>query len=176
AAALVGVQTGLLVFLHPLYLVERGALGPEAVGYLVGLGALGRLLGLWLGASMSDRWGRMRVMLPGLLGYGALLGSLTLVRHPFWLAVWTFAIGGGAGFVATIPTAVVGDRVGPPLQGIAIGCLRTAADGGFVLGPLLFGALADAAHLSAPFLAGAALLAASAWGCRREARRPAPGP
>jgi predicted MFS family arabinose efflux permease len=43
-AVLIAIQTGVLVFLYPLYLVERGRLGPEAVGFLISLSVLGRLL------------------------------------------------------------------------------------------------------------------------------------
>jgi MFS transporter, DHA1 family, multidrug resistance protein len=167
-AALIGIQTGLLVFLYPLYLVERGGLRPETVGYLVSLSVLGRLLALWLGGSASDRWGRMRVLIPGLLAYVVLLGSLPLVAHPLWLGLWSLAIGGGAGFVAGLPTALIGDRVAPPLQGVAIGWLRTMTDSGHILGPLVMGALADAVHLSAPFLFAGALVSLLAWRCARQ--------
>ena len=57
-ATLIAIQTGVLVFLFPLYLVNRGGIGPETVGLLVSLGVLGRLLALWLGGTVSDRWGR----------------------------------------------------------------------------------------------------------------------
>src|SRR5205807_8654224 len=48
-ALLIAIQTGVLVFLFPLYLVKRGGVGPEAVGVLVSLNVLGRLMALWLG-------------------------------------------------------------------------------------------------------------------------------
>jgi len=174
SAALTGIQTGVIVFLYPLYLLDQGGLRPETVGYLVSLGALGRLLALWLGGSASDRWGRLPVLVPGLLGYGAVLASLTLITHPMPLGLWSLMIGAGAGFVASLPTAIIGDRVAPPLQGIAIGWLRTATDGGMLLGPLVMGALADAADLAAPFLLAGALLGALAWRCRRHALRTTP--
>jgi MFS family permease len=170
-AALIAIQTGLMVFLYPLWLVEQGRATPETVGYLVSLSILGRLLALWLGGSASDRWGRITVLIPGLLAYGALLGSLTLVTHPLWLSLWSLAIGGAGGFVAGLPTALVGDRVAPPLQGVAIGWLRTMTDSGHILGPLVMGALADAAHLSAPFLVAASLVSVLAWQCHRQASR-----
>jgi MFS transporter, DHA1 family, multidrug resistance protein len=167
-AALIAIQTGLLVFLYPLYLVERGGVSPETVGYLGSLSVLGRLLALWWGGSASDRWGRMRVLIPGLLAYGVLLGSLPLVTHPLWLGLWSLAIGGGAGFVASLPTALIGDRVAPPLQGVAIGWLRTMTDTGHIVGPLVLGALADAVHLSAPFLLAGGLVSVLAWRCSRQ--------
>ncbi len=168
-ATLIAIQTGVLVFLFPLYLVNRGRVGPETVGVLISLSVLGRLLTLWLGGTVSDRGGRMRALIPGLLSYAALLGTLAFVTHPVVLGVWSLAIGAAAGFVAAIPTAVIGDQVPPPLQGVAIGWLRMMTDSGQILGPLVMGALADAVDLSAPFLFGAALLTAMAWQCRRQA-------
>jgi MFS family permease len=168
-AVLIAIQTGVLVFLYPLYLVERGGLGPEAVGFLVSLTVLGRLLALWLGGSASDRWGRMRVFVPGLLAYAALLGSLPLMTHPIVLGFWSLGIGAAAGFVAGLPTALIGDRVAPPLQGVAVGWLRTVSDGGHILGPVVMGALADAIQLSTPFSVAAALLMVIAWRCSRPA-------
>jgi len=168
-AVLIAVQTGVLVFLFPLYLVNRADVGPGVAGLLISLNVLGRLLALWLGGTVSDRWGRMRVLVPGLLAFAALLGSLTVVRRPEWLGVWSLALGAVAGLVAPIPTALIGDLVPPALQGVAIGWLRTMTDGGQILGPLLMGALADAVDLSAPFLLAATLLAVTAWRCSRHA-------
>jgi predicted MFS family arabinose efflux permease len=169
-AALIATQTGVLVFLFPLYAVTRAGVGPDAVGLIVSLSVLGRLLALWWGGSVSDRWGRMRVLVPGLVIYAALLGSLVFLTRPFALGLWSLAVGGVAGLVAALPTAVVGDQVPPPMQGIAIGWLRTMTDSGQILGPLVMGAVADAVDLSTPFLLGAALLVVAAWQCLRQAR------
>jgi hypothetical protein len=53
-AALIAIQTGLLVFLYPLYIAEHGRVSPETVGYLISLSVLGRLLALWLGGGVLD--------------------------------------------------------------------------------------------------------------------------
>ena len=169
-ALLIAIQTGVLVFLFPLYLVERGGLGPEGVGVFVSLSVLGRLIALWFGGSLSDRWGRVRVLVPGLLAYAVLLASMSLLTHPTLLGVWSFAVGAAAGFVAAIPTALTSDQVERPFQGVAIGWLRTMSDGGQIVGPLAMGALADAVDLSAPFVVGAVMLAIAAWQCRRQAK------
>jgi MFS family permease len=171
SAALMAIQAGVIVFLYPLYLAEHGHLRPETVGYLVSLGVLGRLGGLWLGGSASDWWGRLPVLIPGLFGYGVLLASLTLVTDPILLGLWSVLIGAGGGVVAGLPTVIVGDRVAPAQQGIAIGWLRTATDGGMLLGPLVMGALADTMDLPAVFLCAGALLGALGWGCRRHSTR-----
>jgi MFS family permease len=169
SATLVAVQTGVLVFLFPLYLVTRGGISPQVAGLLISLGVLGRLLALWLGGSASDRWGRMRVLVPGLLAYAASLGSLTRLTHPVALGLWSLGIGAAAGVVAPLPTALVGDQAPPALHGVAIGWLRMMSDSGQIVGPLVMGALADATDLSAPFLLGATLLALTAWQCHRHA-------
>jgi MFS family permease len=169
SALLTVIQTGVLVFLFPLYLLTRGGLGPEAVGAVVSLSVLGRLMALWLGGSVSDRWGRMRVLVPGLLVYAVVLVGMSQLTQPMALAICSFATGAAAGFVAVVPTTLTSDQVERPLQGVAIGWLRTMSDSGQIGGPLVMGALADAIDLSAPFLFGAALLAVTAWACHRRA-------
>jgi MFS family permease len=168
-AALTVIQTGTLVFLFPLFLAERGRLRPETVGYLVGIGVLGRLVALWLVGSLSDRRDRLRLLALGLVANGVLLGSLTVVTGPLLLGLWSLMIGASAGFVAGLPTAIVGDRVAPALHGVAIGWLRTVTDAGMLLGPVVMGALADAIHLTTPFLCAALLVCVLAWLCHREA-------
>jgi MFS family permease len=167
SAVLVAIQTGVMVFLFPLYLVERRAAGPGLVGVLVSLTVLGRLGALWLGGNASDRWGRMRVLSIGLLGYAGVLASLTFFAHPAAVAAWSVAAGGAAGFVMALPIAVVGDRVPAHLQGVAIGWVRTMADTGQILGPLLMGKLADAVDVTAPFACAALMLIPVAWRCSR---------
>ena len=174
SALLTAIQVGVLVFLFPLYLFTRAGLGPKAVGTVVSLSVLGRLMALWLGGTASDRWGRMRVLLPGLLIYAALLAGTSQLMQPVGLGICSFAVGAAAGFVAAIPTALTSDQVERSLQGIAIGWLRTMSDGGQIVGPLAMGALADVLDLSAPFLLGAVLLAGAAWQCRRQANTMSP--
>jgi MFS family permease len=151
-------------------------LRPKTVGFFISLSVLGRLLGLWLRGSVSDRWGQTPVLIPGLLAYGALLSSLTLITHPIFLGLWSLAIGDGGGVVAGLPTAFVGDRVDPALRGVAIGWLRMMTDSGHLLGPLVMGPLADAVHLSAPFLIAGVLVSVIAWRCYRYGPVNTPSP
>jgi MFS family permease len=167
---LIAVQTGIMVFLFPLHLAERARLGAETVGYLVSLTVLGRLLALWWGSGLSDRWGRAAVLVPGLVLHGALLAWLGFITRPVALGLWSLLAGAAAGVVAAIPAAFIGDRVPAPLQGIVIGWLRTVTDTGMIVGPLVFGALADALDLGAPFLVAGVLLVGLAWGTHRTVR------
>jgi len=63
----------------------------------------------------------MRALIPGLLIYTVLLGSVPQPTHPAILAGCSLAVGAAAGFVAAIPTALTSDQVDRPLQGVAIG-------------------------------------------------------
>jgi MFS family permease len=174
SAVLISLQTGVLVFLFPLYLVNQQHLEPSTVGALVSLTVLGRLAALWFGGVASDRFGRMRILAPGLLAYGVVLGSLTLFTYPLALGIWSAVVGTAAGIVMPLPTALIGDRVPPHLQGIAVGWLRTMTDTGHILGALVMGALADAVDIAAPFFWGAVMLFVVAWLCHRQtAMRPA---
>lgn len=167
-AVVMAVQTGVLVFLFPLYLAERGQFTPGAVGTLVALSVLGRVLALWLGGGVSDRHDRLAVLALGLVAFGSILAMLPLLHDPWLLAVWSLLIGACGGFVAGLPTAIVGDRVAPSLHGVAIGWLRTVTDTGMLLGPLVMGPVADAFGLGAPFVAAAAAFWSLAWMCRRQ--------
>ena len=173
SAVLTAIQTGVLVFLFPLYLVQRGGLRPEAVGVLASLGIVGRLVALWLGGTLSDRWGRLQVLGGGLLLYAALLGAVPMSTTPVALGFVSLALGAAAGFVAPLPTALIADETPPALQGLAIGWLRTMTDSGQILGPLVMGACADAWGLSAPFQLAATVLVATTWVCRPSRRMPA---
>lgn len=164
-AALTAIHTGVVVFLFPLYVVERAGLRPSALGWIVSLNVLGRLGGLWLGGKLSDRCGRSAVLVPGLLGYGAVLATLTALAHPVLLGLWSLFLGATGGLVAGLPTVVIGDRVAGPLRGIAIGWLRTVTDGGFLVGPLVMGAVADTFGLAATFVAAGALTTVLAGTC-----------
>lgn len=165
-AALVVVQTGVLVFLLPLFLAGRVQLDPAAVGFVVALNVVGRLLSLWLAGGISDRFGRRAVLVPGLIAYGLLLGTIAFFGSPVEITAWSVAIGLAAGIVTALPAALIGDLVPPELRGLAVAWLRTIADTAQILGPLVMGALADGVDLTAPFVAGAALLLVGAWWCR----------
>jgi MFS family permease len=168
-ALLIGIQTGIMVFLFPLYLANRRSTTPGMVGTMVSLTVLGRLAALWLGGSASDRWGRMRVLSAGLVGYAVVLGTLPYWAHPVLIATWSVAVGAAAGFVMPQPTAVIGDRVPQHLHGVAVGWLRTATDMGHIIAPLVTGAVADAADVTVPFIYAAALLCVVAWLCHQRA-------
>jgi MFS transporter, DHA1 family, multidrug resistance protein len=161
--AVMGIQTGVVVFLFPLYLVARGAMSPQTVGHLIALSVVGRLFALWLSGHMSDRRSRISMLALGLAAFGIVLGTLVLASGMVFFGLWSLLLGATAGFVAGLPTTIIGDRVDSSMHGIAIAWLRTATDAGMLVGPLAMGALADTMDLTAPFLLAAIILCILAY-------------
>src|SRR5258708_510388 len=91
-AAVMAIQTGVIVFLYPLYLVERGALSPQAVGHLIALSVLGRLLALWLAGRLSDRRSRISMLALGLPGFGIAPGTCIFAIGTLRLAAWSVTL------------------------------------------------------------------------------------
>jgi MFS family permease len=167
--AVMGIQTGVVVFLFPLYLVERGAMSPQTVGHLIALSVVGRLFALWLSGHMSDRRSRISMLALGLAAFGIVLGTLGLASGIAFFGLWSLLLGVTAGFVAGLPTTIIGDRVDSSLHGIAIAWLRTATDTGMLVGPLAMGALADTMDLTVPFRLAGIILCMLAFTCHRHA-------
>jgi predicted MFS family arabinose efflux permease len=168
-ATLAGIQTGVMVFLFPLYLAERAAMSPEKVGYLVAVGVVGRLTALWLAGRIRHQRARISMLALGLVSFGLLLGTFVIVKGSVLFTVWSLLMGGTGGFVAGLPTTIIGDRVDPSRHGAAVAWLRTATDAGMLVGPLVMGQLADALDLTAPFVLAGIISCALATACYRQA-------
>jgi MFS family permease len=83
-AVLTAIQTGVLVFLFPLYLARRGGLGAELIGLLVSVSVLGRLMALWFGGNLSAD-ARVDPRTPDLCGRAGKHVTADASRHPRWL-------------------------------------------------------------------------------------------
>ncbi len=150
--------------LYPLYQqkIHFSSLMVTVVYAVYGLGVLGALLLL---GPQSDRYGRRRVLLPG-LGFAAassvvflLVGGLPL------LFVGRVLSGLSAGIFTGTATAALLDLV-PEAQRPRATLIATAVNtGGLGLGPLVAGALAELAPspLRTPYAVHLALLVPAAW-------------
>jgi MFS family permease len=128
--------------LFPLFFAAAG-LNVAQIGILsFTYPAVWGLLQLWTGA-LSDRWGRKRLIAGGMLVQGGALAAIALLRG-FWPWVGGAALL-GAGTAMVYPTllAAVGDVAHPRWRASAVGVYRLWRDGGYVIGALLAGALAD---------------------------------
>jgi MFS family permease len=136
------LNDGMAWGLFPLFFAAAG-LDVAQIGILgFTYPAVWGLLQLWTGP-LSDRWGRKRLIAGGMLLQGGALAAIALVRG-FWLWVGAAALL-GAGTAMVYPTllAAVGDVAHPSWRASAVGVYRLWRDGGYAVGALLAGALAD---------------------------------
>lgn len=154
------LNDGLAWGLFPLFFVAAG-LSLSEIGVLAFVyPATWGVVQLWTGA-LSDRWGRKRLIVGGML-----LQSLALAAMVAWrgFAPWIAAgVALGVGTAMVYPTllAAVGDVAHPGWRGSAVGVYRLWRDLGYALGALLAGMLADLFGMGTAIAAVAALTAAS---------------
>lgn len=143
----------LLFASHGLSVARIGALGalyPAVWGF-------GQLLTGW----WSDRIGRKHLITAGMLLQAV---AIAVVAMGGTFAVWALAqvlLGIGTALVYPTLLAVIGDVAHPAWRARAVGVYRLWRDGGFAVGALLAGVLADAYGLTTAIWTVAALTAAS---------------
>jgi MFS family permease len=93
---------------------------------------------------LSDRWGRTKPIVGGMILQGIALVALTLVNGFGARAGVLVALGVGTALVYPALLAAVGDIAQPSWRGVAVGVYRLWRDLGYVAGALLAGLLADA--------------------------------
>lgn len=130
-----------------------------------------------VGAPAASRWGDrdpLALLRAGIVASSVMHAAQGLVRHPLFLAAARLAFGFCASAVTVASGVLLARRTPPEHRGRAFGVLQSINGAGSVAGPLVGGGLAEAAGLTAPFWAGAALIAAAYWAVPR-AEAPASG-
>ena len=141
AMALLGLPYGALVGFLPLLAQARG-LGPT--GWVYAVYAVMVVVSGPACGSLSDRWGRLRVMVPGGALVALAAAGLALAGS-WWAMVGLVALFGlGWGALRTSLDALVQDSAGSALRASATAAQYTAFDLGIGMGSLGLGALASA--------------------------------
>ncbi|KIQ67221.1 MFS transporter [Kitasatospora griseola] len=145
---------GIFPLLYAAHGLELGRIGILAALYPAVWGAGQMLTGWW-----SDRIGRKHLITAGMLLQAVALGLVaTGTSFPIWAAAQALL---GAGTALVYPTllAVVGDVAHPAWRARAVGVYRLWRDGGFAVGALMAGILADAYGVTTAIWAVAVLTA-----------------
>ncbi|MCY0944525.1 MFS transporter [Streptomyces antarcticus] len=146
--------------IFPLLFAAHG-LSISQIGILAALypavwGAGQMLTGWW-----SDHTGRKHLITAGMLLQAAAIAIVAFgTTFPVWAAA-QILLGMGTALVYPTLLAVIGDVAHPAWRARAVGVYRLWRDGGFAIGALLAGILADAYGLTAAIYAVAVLTAAS---------------
>lgn len=154
------LNDGLAWGLFPVLFATTG-MSVARIGVLAALYPAVWGLGQLATGALSDRWGRKWMIVGGMLLQAVALG-LVAVGGTF--ALWAVAavlLGAGTAMVYPTLLASIGDVAHPAWRARSVGVYRLWRDGGFAVGALLSGVLADLYGVRAAVWAVAALTAAS---------------
>jgi MFS family permease len=154
------LNDGLAWGLFPVLFAAAG-LSVTRIGMLAALYPAVWGLGQLVTGAWSDRVGRRPLIVAGMLTQAA---ALALVAWADTFALWAVAailLGAGTALVYPTLLAAVGDVAHPAWRARAVGVYRLWRDGGFAVGALLGGVLADALGIRAAVSAVAVLTAIS---------------
>jgi MFS family permease len=155
------LNDGLAWGLFPVLFAGAG-LSFGQIGILAALYPLVWGAGQLVTGALSDRWGRKRLIAGGMALQALALGAVAAVDTFAWWATAAVLLGAGTAMVYPTLLAAVGDVAHPAWRARAVGVYRLWRDGGFAIGALVAGVIADAYGVRAAVWAVAALTAASA--------------
>jgi MFS family permease len=154
------LNDGLAWGIFPVYFA-RYRLSVSAIGILAGLYPAVWGFGQLVTGALSDRLGRKWLIAAGMLVQSAAIGWIA-AAHGF--AAWVFGVlllGAGTAMVYPTLLAVIGDVAHPSWRASSVGVYRLWRDGGFAVGALLAGVIADWLGMAAAIWAVAALTGVS---------------
>ncbi len=154
------LNDGLAWGLLPLYFAAAG-LSVGRIGILAALYPLVWGLGQLVTGGLSDRIGRKPLIAGGMLVQATALGLFAATEGFGPWAMASILIGVGTAMVYPTLLAAIGDVAHPSWRARSVGIYRLWRDGGFAVGALLAGVLADAFDITVAIWAIAALTATS---------------
>lgn len=156
---------GVRVSVVPLLIAATFPGQPALAGWVLAAYAAGNAILIFPSGRWNDRFGRRPLLITGMavtaLGYAALPAAQSI-----WVTLGIMLVAGaGSALVNPGQQAVLADVVGKRRGGGVVAGYSMASDLGGVLGPLVAGAIVDAAGFGWAFAVTAALLtlAALAW-------------
>jgi MFS family permease len=155
------LNDGLAWGLFPVLFAAAG-LSFGQIGILAALYPLVWGAGQLVTGALSDRWGRKWLIAGGMAVQALALGVVAAVDSFAWWAAAAVLLGAGTAMVYPTLLAAVGDVAHPAWRARAVGVYRLWRDGGFAIGALVAGVIADAYGVRAAVWAVAALTAISA--------------
>jgi MFS family permease len=151
-----GLAWGVFPLLYASHGLSVGRIGVLAALYPAVWGA-----GQLATGALSDRIGRKWLIAAGMLVQAAAIGLVALGTTFTTWAVAAVLLGTGTAMVYPTLLATVGDVAHPAWRARSVGVYRLWRDGGFAVGALLAGGVADAFGILAAIWVVAALTAAS---------------
>jgi MFS family permease len=151
-------RTGGLFTVIPLLARDKIGASASEIGLGLSMVSVVGLILVYPSGMLVDRLGRKRVIVPSmLLGGVAMVAFLTTTTVPTFLAasvVWSAA----TGIAGAAPAAYAADIAPRGMTAATMSWYRSISDSGYVIGPLLLGAIADITTPETALLCTALLL------------------
>ena len=161
-------RTGGLFNVIPLLAENDIGLAPDQIGFGIGMISVVGLLLVYPSGILVDRFGRKAVIVPS-----AILSAAAMMLFAFAGSLTTFLIASffwsvSTGVAGAAPAAYAADLAPRDMIAPAMSIYRTVADLGYVVGPLLLGAISDlqSPELALAFTAALLLMSAIVFGMR----------
>lgn len=157
------MNDGLAWGILPLFFLQTG-MGEQNAAWLLAAYPLVWGLGQLFTGGLSDRVGRRGPIAIGMILQG--LSILWLLQATAWTEYALSMIGMGVGTALVYPTllAVISDHSEPSWRSTALGVYRLWRDGGYVVGAVLAGLLADVLNPESAILwIGVLTIASGSW-------------
>lgn len=154
------LNDGLAWGLFPVLFASAG-LSVGRIGVLAAIYPLVWGLGQLVTGHLSDRWGRKWLIVGGMVVQAAGLAIMAGADAFSWWAIAASLLGAGTAMVYPTLLAAIGDVAHPAWRARAVGTYRLWRDGGFAVGALLSGIVADLYGVRSAIAVVALLTAAS---------------
>jgi MFS family permease len=154
------LNDGMAWGLFPIFFA-RGGLSIAAIGTLAALYPAVWGLGQLVTGALSDRIGRKRLIVWGMWLQAAAIATVAATTGFASWAVGAVLLGVGTAMVYPTLLAAIGDVAHPAWRASSVGVYRLWRDGGFAVGALLAGAVADVLGLTQAIWVVAVITAAS---------------
>jgi MFS family permease len=154
------LNDGLAWGIFPIYFARAG-LSVARIGALVALYPAVWGLGQLVTGGLSDRVGRKPLIVGGMLTQAVAIGWIAAASGFVPWALGALMLGTGTAMVYPTLLAAVGDVAHPRWRASAVGVYRLWRDGGFAVGAILAGVIADTLGIATAIWSVAALTALS---------------
>jgi MFS family permease len=132
------IMQGVFQTIFQLYLNQSLSLAVSMIGLILSARIAGQIISLVYAGVLSDKVGRIPVLITGFIVCGVTLLAFTLTINFSFLLIIGFVEGLGEGFGMTTLIALLTDITPPAIRGGVVGLYRTFQDIGGFAGPILF--------------------------------------
>jgi MFS family permease len=152
------VRTGGLFAIIPIIGTVRLDLSATQIGFAMAFGSVAGVMFTYPAGVLVDRLGRKAIIVPATLTTGLAFLTFGLAPSYAWFMAATGLWGVASAAAGAAPAAYAADISPKVYSATAMSTYRTLADAGYVVGPIVLGAIADGFGLAAPLYFAAALL------------------